>query len=154
MSVIIPRLFWKGIKCCARLVYLEVIAVPLRLIQLDKVGHDIHDQCLGACATLVYCQRHTPPGISFTAVMYWVLPHVLGTVFLKFTPTCTCKCNTAMDAPICPPTASQGCKNTLYTSNRMWDTVNGGLQPQPWHHNITQARPYPIFPKLRPHLHM
>jgi hypothetical protein len=32
---------------------------------------------LGACATLVYRQRHTPPGISFT-VMYLVLPHVLG----------------------------------------------------------------------------
>jgi hypothetical protein len=47
------------------------------LIQLDEVGRDIHDQRLGACATLVYRQRHTPPGFSFT-VMYWVLPHVSG----------------------------------------------------------------------------
>jgi hypothetical protein len=36
----------------------------------------------------------------------------------------------------------------------MWDAVNGGFQPQPWHHNITQARPYPIFPYIHPHLHM
>ncbi len=34
----------------------------------------------------------------------------------------------------------------------MWDAVNGGLKPQPWHHNIIQARPYPIFPKNHPHL--
>jgi hypothetical protein len=26
----------------------------------------------------------------------------------------------------------------------MWDAVNGGLQPQPWHRNIIiQAQPYP-----------
>jgi hypothetical protein len=31
----------------------------------------------------------------------------------------------------------------------MWDAVNGGWQPQPWHPNIIQARPYP-----NPHLHM
>jgi len=30
----------------------------------------------------------------------------------------------------------------------MWDAVNGGLQPQSWHHNIIQARPHPIFPKI------
>jgi hypothetical protein len=47
------------------------------LIQLDEVGRDIHDQRLGACATLVYCQRHTPPGISLQSCtwyypMYWV----------------------------------------------------------------------------------
>jgi hypothetical protein len=29
VSVIIPQLFWKEIKCCARLAYLEVIIVPL-----------------------------------------------------------------------------------------------------------------------------
>ena len=34
----------------------------------------------------------------------------------------------------------------------MGDAVNGGLQPQPWHHNIIQARPYPFFPKTNPHL--
>ena len=36
----------------------------------------------------------------------------------------------------------------------MQDAVNGGLQPQPWHHNIIQAGPYPIFPKIHPDLHM
>jgi hypothetical protein len=68
MSVIIPELFWKGIKCCTRLAYLEVIVVPLRLIQLELIGCDIHDQRLGACTTLVYCLCHTPPGISFTVM--------------------------------------------------------------------------------------
>jgi hypothetical protein len=36
----------------------------------------------------------------------------------------------------------------------MWDAVNGGLQPQPRHHNIymIQARPYPISPKIHPYL--
>jgi len=39
----------------------------------------------------------------------------------------------------------------------MWDTVNVGLQLQPWHHNIIQARraqPYHISPKIHPHLNM
>jgi len=35
----------------------------------------------------------------------------------------------------------------------MWDAVNGGFQPQQWHHNIVQARPYPIFPKTHPHVY-
>ena len=37
----------------------------------------------------------------------------------------------------------------------MWDAVKGGLQPQPWHRNIIQARraqPYHISPKIHPHL--
>jgi hypothetical protein len=73
--------------------------------------------------------------------------------FLKFTPTCTC--NTAMmDAPIYPSTASQGAQILLVYLIWMWDAVNGGLQPQPWHRNIIQARPYPIFPKIHPLLHM
>ena len=46
MSVIIPQLFWKGIRCCARLACLEVIVVPLRLMQLDEIGCDIHYQRL------------------------------------------------------------------------------------------------------------
>ncbi len=35
----------------------------------------------------------------------------------------------------------------------MWDAVNGGFQPQPRHHNIIQAWPYPISSKIQPHLH-
>ena len=35
----------------------------------------------------------------------------------------------------------------------MWGAVFGGLQPQPRSYNITQAWPYPIFPKIHPHLH-
>jgi hypothetical protein len=47
VSVIIPRpLFWKGIRCCARLACLEVIDVPLWLMQLDEMGCDIHYQRL------------------------------------------------------------------------------------------------------------
>ena len=37
----------------------------------------------------------------------------------------------------------------------MRNAVNGGLQPQPWHCNIIQARraqPYHISPKMHPHL--
>ncbi len=34
----------------------------------------------------------------------------------------------------------------------MWDAVYGGLEPQPWHYNITWAQPYPIFPKIHPDL--
>ena len=134
VSVIIPRLFWKGIKCCTRLAYLEVIFVPLRLIQLDEVGRDIHDQRLGACATLVYRQRHTPPGISLQSCtwyypMYWV-----------------CKA--------CPSTASQAAQTLCTHQIWMWGAVNGGLQSQPWQHcNIIQARPYPVSPKIHPHLY-
>ncbi len=57
-------------------------------------------------------------------------------------------------APICPSTASQGAKILCIHPILMWDAVNGGLQPQQWHHNIIQARPYPIFPKTQPNLHM
>ena len=57
-------------------------------------------------------------------------------------------------APICPSTAYQGAKTLCIQMIWMWDTVNGGLQPQPWHHNIIQAQPYSIFPKIHPHLHM
>ncbi len=54
------------------------------------------------------------------------------------------------DAPICQSTASQGAKTLCIHPIWMWDAVNGGLQPQPWHRNIIQARPYPIFPKYTP----
>jgi hypothetical protein len=57
-------------------------------------------------------------------------------------------------APICPSTAYQGAKTLCIQMIWMWDTVNGGLQPQPWHHNIIQTQPYSIFPKIHPHLHM
>jgi len=57
------------------------------------------------------------------------------------------------DAPICPSTASQGAKTLFLHPIWMWDTVNGGLKPLQWHHNIIQARPYPIFPNTQPHLH-
>ena len=35
----------------------------------------------------------------------------------------------------------------------MWDAVNGGFLPQPWHHNIIPAWPYPMSSKIQPHLH-
>ena len=35
----------------------------------------------------------------------------------------------------------------------MWDAVHGGLEPQPWHCNITRAQPYPNFQKSTPALH-
>ena len=35
----------------------------------------------------------------------------------------------------------------------MWDGVSGGLQPQPWHHIIIWAPPYPNFPKFGHHFH-
>ncbi len=57
------------------------------------------------------------------------------------------------NAPICPFTASPGAKTLCIHQILMWDTVNGGLKPQPWHQNIIQARPNPIFPKTHPHLH-
>jgi hypothetical protein len=34
----------------------------------------------------------------------------------------------------------------------MWDAVSSGLQPQPWHHNIIWAPPYPNFANFGPHL--
>jgi hypothetical protein len=52
--------------------------------------------------------------------------------------------------PICPSTASQGTKTLCIHPIWMWDAVNGGLQPQPWHHNIIQARPYPFSLKFTP----
>ena len=52
--------------------------------------------------------------------------------------------------PICPSTAYQGAKSLCIQMICMWDTVNGGLQPQPWHHNIIQAQSYTIFPKITP----
>jgi len=54
---------------------------------------------------------------------------------------------------ICPSTASQGAKTLCLHPIWIWDAVNGGSQPQPWHRNIIQARPYPIFPKTHLHLH-
>ena len=38
----------------------------------------------------------------------------------------------------------------------MWDAVAviEGSQPQPQHHNIILARPYPFSPKTHPRLHM
>ncbi len=35
----------------------------------------------------------------------------------------------------------------------MWESVRGGLQPQPWHHNVVSALPDPKFSKFGPHLH-
>jgi hypothetical protein len=53
-----------------------------------------------------------------------------------------------------PQPWSQGAKPLCIHPIWIWDAVNGGLQPQPWHHNIiVQARPYPICPKTHPHLH-
>ena len=55
---------------------------------------------------------------------------------------------------ICPSTASQqGAKTLWIYPIWMWDAVNGGLKPQPWHHHIVHAWPYPIIPKTHPHLH-
>jgi hypothetical protein len=48
VSVIIPQLFWKGIRCCARLACLEIIVVPPRLMQLDEIGRDIQYQHLNS----------------------------------------------------------------------------------------------------------
>ena len=55
-------------------------------------------------------------------------------------------------APIYPSTASEGATTLCVHPIWMWDAVNGGLKPQQWHHNIIQARPYPILPKFHPHL--
>ncbi len=52
--------------------------------------------------------------------------------------------------PICPSTASQCVKPLCIHPIWMWDAVNGGLQPQPWHRNIIQNQPYPVFPKIHP----
>ena len=43
------------------------------------------------------------------------------------------------DAPICPSTASQGAKTLYIHPIWMWDAVNEGFQPQPWHCNIIQG---------------
>jgi hypothetical protein len=32
----------------------------------------------------------------------------------------------------------------------MWDAVSGGVQPQPWHHNVVWAPPYPMISKFGP----
>jgi hypothetical protein len=76
----------------------------------------------------------------------------LTPVFQNLAITCTgiIKCN---GAPICPSTACGGGSQTLSIHPIwMWDAVSGGLQPQPWHHNIISASPYPNFPKFCPHL--
>ena len=88
-------------------------------------------------------------------------PYRLGhTPFsLKLTPTCTCNTSAHVirhkDAPICPSTSSQAAKTLCIHPIWMWDAVNGGLQPQPWHHNIIQAwraQPCHLSPKIHPHL--
>jgi hypothetical protein len=35
----------------------------------------------------------------------------------------------------------------------MWDAFSGGVQPQPWHHIVIGALPYPNFATFGPHLH-
>ena len=64
-------------------------------------------------------------------------------IFSKVTPTCTRITAIRMGVPICPSTALQGAKTLCIHPTWMWDAVNEGLQPQPWHHNIIQAWPYP-----------
>ncbi len=34
----------------------------------------------------------------------------------------------------------------------MWDGLQVGLEPQPWHYNITWAQPYPDFLQILPRL--
>ena len=72
--------------------------------------------------------------------------------FLKFTPTSTCNTSIRMH-PYAHPQHLKVLKYFAYIWHG-WDAVNGGLEPQPWHRNIIQARPYPIFPEIHPHLHM
>ncbi len=55
-------------------------------------------------------------------------------------------------APICPSTAYEGAQTLYIHPIWMWDKVSGGLQPQPWHHNVIWAPPYPNTPKFCPHL--
>jgi hypothetical protein len=66
------------------------------------------------------------------------------------------QCNDVRVHPYSLETTYQWLKHYIYVIQMiwMWDTVNGGLQPQPWHHNIIQTQPYSIFPKIHPHLHM
>jgi len=92
----------------------------------------------GFSASTVTPQHHTGSAIPLFS---WKLPSPVH-VMVRHT-----------DAPICPSTASPCDKTLCIHPIWMWDAVNGGSQPQPWHHNIIQARPYPIFPKTHPHLH-
>ena len=193
VSVIIPRpLFWKGIRCCARLACLEVIIVPLRLMQLDEIGRDIHYQRLNnvfrhksvpmICPSTASQQGaktlciHTtwmwdavnrglqPQPWSYNIIRQWgfsastMTPqHHTGSAIPLFpwnSPPPAHVMVRHKGAPICPSTASQGAKTLCIHPIWMWDAVNGGLKPQPWHRDIIQARPYPISPKNPPHLHM
>ena len=62
------------------------------------------------------------------------------------------RCNDVRVHPYSLETTYQWLKHYIYVIQMiwMWDTVNGGLQPQPWHHNIIQAQSYTIFPKITP----
>ena len=56
-------------------------------------------------------------------------------------------------AHICPSAAYQGAETLCIHIKWMWDALQAGLEPQPWHYNITQAPPTPIFLKSSPNLH-
>jgi hypothetical protein len=97
-------------------------------------------------------------GMHFTGV--WSLNHDLATSqrlshapnFSKIPPP-PLQVEQCKGAPICSSTAYQGAKTLFIHIQWMWGALHGGLEPQPWHYNITWAQSYPNFLKNTPDLH-
>jgi len=49
---------------------------------------------------------------------------------------------------ICPPMAYQDAETLSIHLMWMWNALQVGLVPQPWHFNIIRAWPYPNLPKI------
>ncbi len=73
------------------------------------------------------------------------------TQFPKFGPHPLHRYNSVRVHPYAHNTAYEDA-NTLFIHS-IWirDAVSSGLQPQPWHHTVIWAMPYPNFPKFGPH---
>ncbi len=72
----------------------------------------------------------------------------LTPIFQNLAPICT-----GISYTCAPSTAYEGAQSLSIHPMWMWDAISGSLQPQPWHHNIIWASPYPNFQNFAPHLH-
>ncbi len=120
-----------------------------------RVHPDAHPKHMKVLNHFLYIQY----GCGIQSVVVYSLNHdtttlfglQLNSIFQKFGPHLH-RNNSVMVHPY-PSTAYEGAQSLYTHPVRMWYAVSGGLQPQPWHHTVIWASPYPNFPKFGPNLH-
>ncbi len=127
------------------------------LQRLDNVRMNsyAHPQHLKVLNHLIYIQY----GCGVQSVVIWSLIHDITMSFgLRLTPIDKCKTNcpnlnrydSVRVDPCAFPQHMKMTNHFIYMQIWMWDAVRGGLEPQPWHHYVIWALPYPNFPKIWP----